>query len=153
MAKKQKAARVASRVRGASRTAKRKAQGMFGAGKIRWGEAALSALVGFFGGRIMASTPIPAVVAKKYMQEANPNNALNTAYGAMPQYANDPAGWVADETARGLGFLALAKAGYDIVKKGRFEKADIDVGIPFAIGAILSPQTSEQTATGTSGGW
>ena len=153
MAKGKKAARAASRVRGAKRTVASKAKGMFGTGKIRWGEAVLSALVGFFGGRIMASTPVPAVVAQKYMAEGNPNNVLNVAYGAMPEYAYDPAGWVSDETVRGLGFLAIAKAGYDVVKKGRLERADIDVGIPFAIGAIMGPKTSEQTATGSSGGW
>lgn len=152
MAKKSKVARAkkpfASRARGAGR----RARSIMGGGKVRWGEGLLSFVAGLFGGRIVASTPIPAVVAQKYMVEGNPNNVLNTAYGAMPEYAFDPAGWVADESARMIGFLAIAKAGYDVVAKGRLEEVDKDVGIPFAIGAILSPKTSENAATG-SGGW
>lgn len=121
-------------------------------GKVRLGEAALALLTGYFGGRIMASTPIPAITAAKMKTQPN-NSILNQAYAAMPAYANDPAGWVSDETARVVGFLAIAKAGYDVVKKGRLESTDVNVGIPFAIGAILSPMTTESDATGASGAW
>lgn len=129
-----------------------RARSFLSSGKVRIGEAGLAYLTGYFGGRIMASTPIPALTAAKMKTQPN-NSILNQAYGAMPEYAYDPAGWVADETARVVGFLAIAKAGYDVVKKGKLESTDKNVGIPFAIGAIMSPMTTENEATGLSGAW
>ena len=150
--KERKASRARSPFMPRARGKARRARSFLGGEKVRWGEGILSFLAGIVGAKVIASTPIPATVAQKYMVEGAPNNILNTAYGAMPEYAFDPAGWVADESVKLLGFAALAKAGYDVVKKGRLEEADKNVGIPFAIGAILAPRTSESVATG-SGGW
>ena len=132
---------------GARRVGRRVQSGTHG---MKWGEVALSALVGYFSPKIVESTPIPSLVVSRFMTNAPPNSPLNAAYAAMPQYANDPNGWVSDESMKFLGFLAVAKSGYDVVKHKHLSSEDKDVLIPFAVGALLAPK-SGNTVSG--GGW
>ena len=113
--------------------------GMLG-GKIKWGEAILAALVGYEGGNVLNSTPIPAIAYDKIPQWAA---FVNSEYSG----AHGPGGTVMNKT---LGAVALAKVGYDVVKDHKLSNEDLNLLIPYALGTVLDKGNINSS---TGGAW
>ena len=97
-------------------------------GKIRWGEALLSALVGYEGDKILGPITGPIYDA---------TNGSNT---YLTQWQNDSAaqyGSWAKGVNKTLGALAVVKVGYDVLKHKHMDSNDISVYIPYAIGTVF----------------
>lgn len=107
-------------------------------GKIRWGEAILSAIVGWKGDVIL--DPV-MTLANPYMPD-NVRNALNDvgnpggygSYLAMGAGAN-----------KLLGTVSLAKVAYDVVKHKRLDEDDLSVYLPYTIGTVFDPVTKSSS--------
>ena len=102
-------------------------------GKIRWGEAALSALVGYFGGNILDSTGAPDMLAANsslgpYMYDQS--IAIKTATGRSDITYGDVLN-------KDLGFLAIAKVVYDVVKGRSLGPKDMSIYLPYALGTVF----------------
>jgi hypothetical protein len=127
---------VYRRVRSAGKRAK---SGMLG-GKLKIGEAILSALVGYEGGNILNGTPLPALAYDKIPQWAS---FVNSDYSGP----HGPGGTVMNKT---FGALALAKVGYDVVKSHRLSDEDLNLLIPYALGTVMDKGNISST---TGGAW
>ena len=131
---KARATRARSRVRGIG-------------GKIRWGEAALSALVGYFGGTILDSTGAPDMLAANsslgpYMYDQS--IAIKTATGRSDITYGDVVN-------KDIGFLAIAKVAYDVVKGRSLDSKDMSIYLPYALGTVFDPAGGSGNAS--SGAW
>jgi len=131
MVKKSSKAKTSTRRSGSfkarAKSAGRRAKSLMG-GKIRWGEALLSALVGYEGDKILGPITGPIYDA---------TNGSNT---YLTQWQNDSAaqyGSWAKGVNKTLGALAVVKVGYDVLKHKHMDSNDISVYIPYAIGTVF----------------
>lgn len=112
---------------------RRKAGGLVG-GKIRWGEALLSGIIGYEGSTILDSTGLPVVLSNtqvgKYLYDQSV--AMKSAGVSDVTYGK--------VINKDLGFVALAKVGYDVIRGKRLADMDINVLVPYAIGTVFDPQ-------------
>lgn len=97
-------------------------------GKIRWGEAALAAIVGYEGDKILAPVTGPIF-------DATPNNS--TAGHIMNAMAQASGNAFDKAVNKSLGTLAVAKVAYDAVRKGRLDQNDLSLYLPFALGTAF----------------
>lgn len=117
----------ASRVRSGSRRVYSRAKSEFMSGKIRWGEAALAAIVGYEGDNIIM--PVTRAI-----YDATPSDSRASAF--MTAFAA-PYPNFATAVNKGLGTIAIAKVAYDAVKNKHLDQNDLSLYIPYAIGTVF----------------
>lgn len=136
--------RAVSRIRSGARRVYSRSKGMFG-GKIRWGEAALAAIVGYEGDKILEpgmSLFVPAIESHGwgnafYNAAGDPNVTQNEAYSMAVNKI--------------LGTVAVAKVAYDVVKSHKLDDNDMNVYLPYAIGTVFDPASKKSSDSG--GAW
>lgn len=128
--------RVGARVRRGYRRVKSSSDKM-GLGKLKLGEAALFALVGYEGAKILDSTPIPQVMYDKIPAWANWVNQRPAGHGYGGENVN-----------KTLGALAILKVAYDAVKTHKVDSEDMNVLLPFALGTVFEAPTNPYTNLG-----
>lgn len=119
---------------------------------LRWGEIALSALVGYEGDKILRPVG-PAISEAMGMSTytAQMQNAFSEAYNAEggnngPGNAN-LGGYEANKL---MGLAAILKAGYDVVKQKKLSETDKNILIPYGIGTVFDGPAKSSIS---SGGW
>lgn len=118
---------------------------------LRWGEIALSALVGYEGDKILRPVG-PAISEGMGMSTytSQMQNAFSEAYNAEggnngPGNAN-LGGYEGNKL---LGLAAILKAGYDVVKHKRLSETDKNILIPYGIGTVFDgPAKNSVTSSG-----
>ena len=110
-------------------------------GKIRWGEALLSAIVGWKGDVIL--DPV-MTLADPYMPN-NVRNSLNDV--GNPGGYGSPLAMGAGANKL-LGSVAVAKVAYDVVKHKKFDENDLSVYLPYALGTVFDPVTKSNSNEG-----
>lgn len=108
-------------------------------GKIKWGEAGLMALAGYFSGLALYKSGVAPYLYEKSPQFQEFVNATGAPNSGMA-------------TAKGLGVVVGAKALYDIFSGKNKDKA-LNMELPFAIGAILDPKSEYDSSKTTGGRW
>ena len=139
-----RAPRRARRYSPVTRTARRRLSTGF-MGKIKWGEAALAALVGYEGGNLLDSTGLPTMLASNskigpYLYEQS--------LGAKTVDSGITYGKIINKD---LGLVAGAKVVYDVVKHRKLEDMDLNILIPYVIGTAFD-KTSPKGSSG-GGDW
>lgn len=122
---------------------------------LRWGEIALSALVGYEGDKILRPVG-PAIAKGMSMNEytAEMQNAFSDAYGSEGgQNGPNNANLGGYEGNKLLGLAAILKAGYDVVKHKKLSESDKNILIPYGIGTVFDGPVKANTHSGSSGGW
>lgn len=113
---------------------------------MKWGEVALSAVVGYEGNKILAGTQV-GNLAYPYLSKIGPvNDALGAIYGEQGGSNNEITSTFINKTA---GLAALLKSAYDVVKKHRLDDTDKNILIPYGIGTVFDGPKESQV----SGGW
>lgn len=113
---------------------------------MKWGEVALSAVVGYEGNKILAGTQV-GNLAYPYLSKIGPvNDALAAIYGEQGGSNNEITSTFINKTA---GLAALLKSAYDVVKKHRLDDTDKNILIPYGIGTVFDGPKESQV----SGGW
>lgn len=111
---------------------------------LRWGEIALSAIVGYEGDKIME----PGIAAIPFDWMSNPY----TSQIVDQYYASTGNDYLA--IAKGVnklaGLAAILKGGYDVVKHKRLSETDKNILIPYGIGTIFD---ASKPSSGNAGGW
>jgi hypothetical protein len=97
-------------------------------GKIRWGEAALAAIVGYEGDVILQPVTGPIF-------DTIPNDSM--AGHIVNSMANSEGGDFSKSVNKTLGTLAVAKVAYDAVKNKHLDQNDLSLYLPFAIGTAF----------------
>lgn len=92
--------------------------------KIKWGEAALSLAVGYFGGKMMQDTGAPEYLYQRFpeFRKLTASNAGQTA---------------GDAINKDLGLAAMAKVAYDAVVHHRLDQTSTSILIPYALGTVF----------------
>lgn len=141
-----KSVRKISRVRSGARRAYSRAKSGFLGSKIKWGEAALAAIVGYEGNKILE--PLASLAISN--ENLNPvlTSLVNGAYevgslGGSSESGSTP-GIVAKGMNKTIGSVAMLKVGYDLVKHRTIDSTDINVLIPYALGAAFDAPGSSK---------
>lgn len=103
-------------------------------GKIKWGEAALAALTGYFGGDVLEGSGLAPMLYYEYPQ-TRPylfTYAQGSTYG--------------DSLNKDLGMVAGAKVVYDVVKHHKLSSEDTNLLIPYIIGTVFDKNKSDGTS-------
>lgn len=149
MAKKSKSSKTKKvktpgKTRNYARTAASKGKSFLGGHKIRWGEVALSALVGYEGGNIID----PIIGDSMY-------STLWDKGGLYRDFANQASGAGNGDLGKGinkdLGFVALAKVVYDVVKTHKLKDEDVNLYLPYVVGTVFDPPKGSSSSGG--GDW
>jgi hypothetical protein len=98
--------------------------------RIRWGEAAVSAVVGYLAPNAALATGVPQYLFAtnptyaKFVHAADPYFEGGSSYGVKP-------------IAKGGALAALLKMGHYYTKTGKISDGKLNVAVPFAIGVTL----------------
>ncbi len=109
---------------------------------IRWGEAALAAIVGYEGNKILDGVGV-GNLAYPYLSKYGPvNDAMGEVYQETGGTNGQNADVVINKTA---GLAAILKSVYDVVKKHRLDDIDKNIFLPYAIGTIFDAPKKESS--------
>ena len=123
----------------------RKARSVSRKSGMRWGEVALSALVGYEGDKILDSTGLIPMLASKSPELASLLYDQSLGIKVMPGQSGITYGGVVNKD---LGFAALLKAGYDVIRHKKLSEQDKNILIPFAIGTVFDGPSKSSESSG-----
>lgn len=129
-------------MRAKARVSRSRSSGIMG--KIRWGEAALAALVGYEGSSIIS--PVYDGLLVSHVPMNIQTDLANI--GGGPSVANNQTNGI----NKIMGTVAVAKVAYDVVKGKSLSTSDMSLLIPFALGTMVEKETLYGTNT-TVAGW
>lgn len=113
---------------------------------MRWGEVALSAIVGYEGNKILDGTGLGGL-AWPYLSNYGPTNDAMSALDSAG-YGGSTGGETADVFInKTAGLAAILKSAYDVVKHKRLSDSDKNILIPYAIGTVFDGPASSKTSS------
>lgn len=130
-----------------ARTIYRSARGASRKSGMRWGEIALSALVGYEGDKILQ--PFGGMIGSVMQKNDYTSAYLSDTVASTPgQNFSLGAGRAVNKAA---GLAALLKSAYDVVKHKKLSESDKNILIPYGIGTVFdSPGSPNESSNG---GW
>lgn len=112
---------------------------------MKWGEAALAAIVGYEGDNILAGTQL-GNIAYPYLKNVPAiDDALGAIYQEQGGTNNEVTSVFINKTA---GLAAILKSAYDVVKKHRLDDNDKNILLPYAIGTVFDGPKSKENVSG-----
>lgn len=129
-----------------ARTFYRSARGASRKSGMRWGEIALSALVGYEGDKILQ--PFGGMIGSAMQKNDYTSAYLSDTIANTPgQNFSLGAGRAVNKAA---GLAALLKAAYDVVKHKKLSESDKNILIPYGVGTVFDTNAKDSNV---SGGW
>ena len=129
-----------------ARAVYRSARGASHKSGLRWGEIALSALVGYEGDKIIYGSGIGSPIASMLEKNEYTNSMLDAQLTSGPGSGNTPlaASIVVNKTA---GLAAILKSAYDVVKHKKLSESDKNILIPFGIGTVFDGPSDKKSSS------
>jgi len=129
-----------------ARTFYRSARGASRKSGMRWGEVALSALVGYEGDKVLQ--PFGGMIGSAMQKNEYTSAYLSDTISSTPgQDFSLGAGRAVNKAA---GLAALLKAAYDVVKHKKLSESDKNILIPYGVGTVFDSNAKDSNV---SGGW
>jgi hypothetical protein len=120
--------------------------------RFRWGEAVVSAIVGYLAPNAVEASGIPQALYNLSPRIKSFEDNLWEDMGGSSNPNNPMNGYGVPLVAKGGAIAGLGKWGHDYVTKGRISDAKLNVGVPFLLGVLLDDVDSPTGGFAGSGG-